>query len=318
MRFLANDGVEEHAVVGDGRSRPEELVAVRIASRRPRKPSDLKAWHRVGRALQREQRGPDEELAADKRRHGVPGQPEHERRAADAERQRLSRLHGDAPEHLLDAEIARGGPDEIVRAHRHAAGGDDDVGRERALERLPMRIWVVLYGVEPHHIGAGGAERSRQHRAVRLVDLPWPERSPRPLQLRTGRQQRNTRRRSAGDARDPDGSERADLRGAERGAAFDHHGAGSDVSASGSNVVPLANGISGRDAVVFHDNDLDRHNRVGTSGNHPARGDRHRLSGPQRAIRGTACGDSRSDRQPPRSVHGTDGKAVHCRARKRR
>ena len=67
---------------------------------------------------------------------GLPGQPEDERPPADAERERLARLHRDAPEDLLDAELGAGSAHEVVRADRHAAGADEHVRLEAALERL--------------------------------------------------------------------------------------------------------------------------------------------------------------------------------------
>ena len=65
---------------------------------------------------------------------GLPGQPEHERRAAPAEPQRLAGLDPHAPEDLLDAAGLEGGLDVVVRADRDAAGDDQDVALQPALD----------------------------------------------------------------------------------------------------------------------------------------------------------------------------------------
>src|SRR5438477_13097579 len=56
-------------------------------------------------ALQREHGRTHEQLEADERGDRVSGQPEDQRRASDAERDRLARFDRHAPEDLLDAEL---------------------------------------------------------------------------------------------------------------------------------------------------------------------------------------------------------------------
>src|SRR4029453_18514484 len=99
---------------------------------RPRLPP----WAGVAFALERAQRRPHEELEPDQGGDRVAGQSENECRTPRTERHRLAGLDGHAPEDLLDAELARDAPNEVVRADRDAARADDDVGSERALERL--------------------------------------------------------------------------------------------------------------------------------------------------------------------------------------
>ena len=136
VRLLAGDRLEHDAVVGDGRAGADEVVAAGVPldgdGERARRP----ARAGVGRPLQGQHRRPDEELAADERRDRVARQAEDERPAADAERDRLARPHGDAPEDLLDPELGLDPPDEVVRADRDAARGDEHV----VLEALPNRI----------------------------------------------------------------------------------------------------------------------------------------------------------------------------------
>ncbi len=109
-------------------------------------------------------------------RDGVAREPEDERPSADAERERLSRPDGNAPEVLLDTELGQDPPDEVVRADRDPARADEHVRLEAVLERPPMLLLVVGDRADALDLGTGGLERRRQHRRVRLVDLPRPER----------------------------------------------------------------------------------------------------------------------------------------------
>ena len=136
MRLLARDRLEHDTVVGDRRTGADEIVAAGVSldgdGERARRP----AWAWVARPLQGQDRRADEELAADERRDRVARQAEDERPVADAERDRLARSHGHAPEDLLDPELGLDPADEVVRADRHAARGDEHV----VLEALPNRI----------------------------------------------------------------------------------------------------------------------------------------------------------------------------------
>ena len=74
---------------------------------------------------------------------GLPGKPNTSVDAARRERDRLPGLHRDAPEHFDDAELREQPADEVVLADRHAAGGEQHVGVETALERGTRRVCVV-------------------------------------------------------------------------------------------------------------------------------------------------------------------------------
>ena len=78
-------------------------------------------------ALQCQSGRTDEQLEADERRNGIARQAEYERRAADAERHRLARLHGNPPEHLFDAQLGLDSADQVVGSDGDASGGDEDV-----------------------------------------------------------------------------------------------------------------------------------------------------------------------------------------------
>ena len=106
---------------------------------------------------------------------GLPGSPKTSVAPADAERHRLARPHGDAPEDLLDPELRLDPPDEIVRADRDAARRDEHVELEPLLERATVRVLVVGDRVEPRDLRAGGGQLGAEHRCVRLVDLARAE-----------------------------------------------------------------------------------------------------------------------------------------------
>ena len=71
--------------------------------------------------MERDHGRPHEQLEADERRDGVPRQPEDERRATHAERDRLPGFDRDPPEDLFDAELGLDSPNEVVRADRDTA-----------------------------------------------------------------------------------------------------------------------------------------------------------------------------------------------------
>ncbi len=147
---------------------------------------------------------------------GLPGQPEDERLAAHAERHRLARLDRDAPEHLLDAELRLDPPHEVVRADRHAAGRDEDVGR-RVRARVPRGVPTRRRrpAGSTLDVGAGGGERGREHDAVRLVDLARLERLAGMRELAAGREHDDARSARADTVGDAGGRERAELCRAE-------------------------------------------------------------------------------------------------------
>ena len=89
----------------DPRPRPQQRVARDEPAPAARAARAGTRGRGLREPLQGEQRRPDEQLEADERRDRVPRQPEDERAAAHAERDRLPGPHRDPPEHLLDPEL---------------------------------------------------------------------------------------------------------------------------------------------------------------------------------------------------------------------
>ena len=144
------------------------------------------------RALIARERRADEQLEADEARDRVPGQPEDERAGrGDAEPERLARLVGDPPEHLLDAERGQRRLDVVVRPDRDAARRDDDVGRLDRARRASASVAARSSGTTRRATtSTPGRGRPARHdrRQVRLVDLARLERPARRHQLAAGRQ----------------------------------------------------------------------------------------------------------------------------------
>ena len=181
-----------------------------------------------------------------------------------------------------------------------------------------MLLFVVGDGSDPVDQRAGGLERGRQHRAVRLVDLPRTKRLAGRPELGPGTEHDNPRPAAARDLGDSGGGEGADLSSAE-------HGPGSEQRFTGAHIAPGRPDMGSRvdrirhlHAVVIFDNILDRHDGVCSGRHRAARGDLHRLSGLQRPLGGYPGGDSKDDRQLSRDVLRPDREAVHRRARERR
>ena len=125
-------------------ARPHELVARVVPRQRRAEPSGQERRRRLARALECGSAGRTNSSKPTSDDTGLPGQPEHERRAARRERDRLARLHRDAPEHLGSRRApASERAHEIVRPDRDAAGGDQHVRREPARERRARRVRVV-------------------------------------------------------------------------------------------------------------------------------------------------------------------------------
>src|SRR5439155_3389242 len=111
---------------------------VRVAPYSGREPPLEEHRTRNLRTLQGKQSRPHEHLGPDERGDRIAGQSEDERRPAHAECKRLAGLDCDAPEDLLDAELAQDPSDEIMRSDGDAARRDEHVGREAPLERVAM------------------------------------------------------------------------------------------------------------------------------------------------------------------------------------
>ena len=188
-----------------------------------------------------------------------------------------------------------------MRADRDAAGADEHVRLETALERAPVLRLVVRDGSDPLHLRAGRLERRREHRCVRLVDLAGAERLPRRPQLGAGAEDDDARPPGDRHLRCPGCRERADLSRADQGPGREHDIAGADVSTGGPDVCA---GIDRRrhvQLVVCFDNNLDRDDRV-RAVRHGATGrDRHRLARSQRTLCRYTGSDSEDNREADRA-----------------
>jgi hypothetical protein len=116
VRFLSCDRLQQDAVVRRPRLRTQELVALPVATHSRGESTHVEDRTRRGRALKREQRRSNEELAANEGGDGISGKPEHKRWPANPEGERLAGLDRDAPEHLLDAELRENPAHQIVRS----------------------------------------------------------------------------------------------------------------------------------------------------------------------------------------------------------
>ncbi len=122
-------------------------------------------------ALTSQKSGSDEEQRAHQRRHRVSRQTKDERCSPDSEGERLPRLDGDAPEHLLDTQLGNDLANEVMGTHRNTAGGHQHIRLETALESRPVGVLVVFDHGKQLDFGARSAQHSRDHGPIRLVDL---------------------------------------------------------------------------------------------------------------------------------------------------
>ena len=251
---------------------------VRVPPETSREPTRLEAGKGICHPLQREHGRPHEELEGDERGNRVPGKSEHEGRAPHAERDRLPRLHGDAPEHLLDTQLRLDPADEIVRTDGDTAGRDQNVGFEPALERGAMRSLVVGHRGRTRDLGARRLQLSREDQPVRFVDLAAPQRLAGRPELGSRRDHGGPRPREAIDLRDSRRCERAEPSRVQTRSARDHDVAGMRIAAARTNVGAGSNGLGNLHVVVMLDNILDGDDGIGALGDDAARRDRHRLS----------------------------------------
>ncbi len=231
MRLAPGQRVEHRPVSVLEEPRADELVAVRVRLEPAGKATTLETRERVGCALESQQRRPDEELEPDECRDRVSGEPEDEPPFEHAERDRLSRLHRNSPEDLLDAELGLDHAHEIVRPDRDAAGGDEHVGREPAREGLAVGGLVVGDRAQPLDLGPCRLQLRGEQQPVRLIDLSRLEQLARPAKLAARREHggpRPPRNEHLGDARR---RECAELRGAEAGAGVDHQLSAAHIAA---------------------------------------------------------------------------------------
>ena len=118
-----------------------------------------------------------------------------------------------------------------MRADGDAARADQHIRLEAALERSPVLTLVVRDRADALHLGTGGVEGSREHRRVRLVDLPRAQLLSGRTQLGPGAEDDDLRPPSDEQLRDADGGERADLGRADPRAGGEQEVAGTDVAA---------------------------------------------------------------------------------------
>ena len=237
--------------------------------RRPELPG-LESRHRFGGTLKREHGRPDEQLEADERRDGVPGQPEDERRSAHAERDRLPGLDRDPPEDLFDAELgldSRGRGRAARPRHRRRSR----VRRPRApRDRLAMGFLVV--GDRRQALGARArrGELRREHQPVGLVDLTGPERLARAREARfPWRERRPAVARHTRLSATPDAASAPSWAGPSACSGRHDALAGANVSAARTNVRTRSNGLGNLDVVAMFDNVLDGDDGIGPLRNAP-------------------------------------------------
>jgi hypothetical protein len=209
-----------------------------------------------------------------------------------------------------------------VRTDGHAAGGDEHVALEPALERGAMSHLVVGRGGERADDPARGLERGREHDAVRLVDLARPEGLARAAKLGARREHRDPRSRRARDLGQTGRGKSADLSGREHGSPRNNDVAHREVAAARAHVRAHVHAVRDVDlnlvGVVTLDNILDGDDGIGAVGHDAARRDLHRLAGGERAHGRPAGCDAVRDRQGSRRVDHAKREPVHRGARKRR
>ncbi len=110
--------------------------------------------------------GQQEQGAGDHGGDGIAGEAEHDGAAQPADDQRLAGAHGDPPEVDGAAGCFQRGADEIMIAHRCAAGGDDDVGVPRGGERRADGGEIVAGKLLAVDDAAGRLRHGAQHDAV--------------------------------------------------------------------------------------------------------------------------------------------------------
>ena len=187
-------------------------------------------------------------------------------------------------------------------ADRDAARGDEDVGREPALERFPQRLLVVRDRRRGQHLGARGGERGGEHERVRLVDLAGRERLARRDELAA---RWRAPRRAAG-ARSAARRRRTAAAAARRAGVKPRAGGNDDlpgrnVSAPRADVRPASSTDCAISTVLsFLDNVLDRNDCVRLLRHDRARRDGDGSAGLDRSSRtGCPAADSPTTRSVP-------------------
>ena len=164
----------------------------------------------------------------------------------------------------------------------------------------PVRLRIVRDRPEPLDQRAGGRERRREHRAVRLVDLPRPERLARRAQLGARAQHGDP----AAAARTttsaiPAAASAPTCAAPSRVPAGEQRLARAHVAADRPDVRSRSTGSGDLDAVVLFDNELDRHDGVGARRERCRRSRSPSPRRPRAAAR--RAGPPRSGRRPAAS-----------------
>lgn len=264
-------------------------------------------------ALKGEHGWAHEQLEADKRRDGIPGQPEDERGATHAERDRFARLDRHPPEDFFDAELGLNPPNEVVWPDRDAARGHEHVLLEPPRERLAMSILGIGRRREAFGASARRGELRHENQPVGFVDLARPKRLARPAKLGSRGEHGGPRLRSAEDFCHAGRGERSQLRGPEAETGLGHDLAGADVPATRANVCTGIERLADVDFVVTFDNILERDDGIGSVRDRAAGRDRHRLAATQLTLGRTPGCDAPSHGQGSRGVRRADGETVHRR-----
>ena len=230
-------------------------------------PAHVARRRRSDRALEREERGRHEDERPDERRDRVPGKPEDERAAADAEGERLPGLDRDAPEDLLDAEL---GSDRAARGRAAPTETPPDVTSTSALETARDRARDARLR-RPRRRAARRPRRPRARERRRRASRRSTRRSDRRRAARPAAGARcpvatiATRGRvRAGDLADTRRGQRTDLRGAETRAGGDARPSPArDVAAARTHVLAGATALADRRRCRRVVDVLDRDDRVG-------------------------------------------------------
>ena len=160
------------------RSSTDGTARIRSGRRRTGSESGSRSRAAPARACREAaERRSHEQLEAGQHRERVAGQRDHDAAVALAAPGGLPWLQRDAPEQLAHAQLAQRRLDVVVRPDGDAARRQHEIGRlERARERLPRCLGIVG---NPLHADELGTERDAarcEEAAVRLVDLPAPQR----------------------------------------------------------------------------------------------------------------------------------------------
>ena len=111
---------------------------------------------------------------------GLPGEAEQAGAADGAEHQRLAGPHGDLPEIEGESFILERGADQVVLAHRGAAGGDQQVRAIRAGGKAREGVGVVAGDAEVDRLATAPLHHRPERVRVGTHDLIGAQRLARP------------------------------------------------------------------------------------------------------------------------------------------